>query len=86
MGAMNQEEVVKGLKEFILKEFLPGENPDELTNSTALVTTSILDSVGTLKLVMFLENTYNIKLSAHETDVEYMNTIDSIAKLVCSKK
>ena len=46
------------IKEFILDEFLPGEDPDELTESTPLITGGILDSIATLKLVMFLEERY----------------------------
>ena len=44
------------LKQFILREFLPGEDPNELEESTPLVSTGILDSLATLKLVTFLED------------------------------
>ncbi len=85
MVAPNQDEIARGIKEFILREFLPGENPDELTATTPLVTAGILDSVGTLKLVMYIEEKWGARLSAHETDVEYMNTIGNIAKLISNK-
>ncbi|MEZ4729010.1 MAG: hypothetical protein R3E79_17895 [Caldilineaceae bacterium] len=44
------------IKSYILEEFLPGENPAELTDSTPLITGGILDSLATLKLVAFLKN------------------------------
>src|SRR5262245_57950684 len=59
------------LRSFILKEFLPGEKPEELTDSTPLITGGVLDSLATLKLVSFLEERYNIQLEAHEVDVEH---------------
>jgi acyl carrier protein len=73
------------LKAFILKEFLLGETPEELTASTPLITGGILDSLTTLKLVAFIEDNYNIRLQAHEVDVEHLNTISSIETLVRSK-
>ena len=79
------EEVKQAVREYILKEFLPGENPEELTNSTPLITGGILDSLATIKLVLFLEGRFHIKIQAHETMVDYLNTLDDIAQLVHSK-
>ena len=76
------KEVVKG---YILKEFLPGENPAELTDSTPLITGGILDSLATIKLVAFLEERFQIQIQAHETMVDYLDTVPDIAKLVTSK-
>ena len=73
------------VKEFILKEFLPGENPKELTDATPLITGGILDSLATLRLVAFLEERFKIHLQAHEADVEHLNNIASITNLVQSK-
>jgi acyl carrier protein len=74
------------IKEYILKEFLPGERPEALTESTPLITGGILDSIATLKLVAFVEERYDIRLEAHEASVEHMNTIAQIVGLVESKK
>lgn len=73
------------VKDYILKEFLPGEKPEQLTDSTPLITGGILDSLTTLKLVSFLEDQYGIQIEAHEADVDNLNTIDKIANLVHSK-
>lgn len=73
------------VKEFILQEFLPGEDPNELTESTPLITGGILDSIGTLKFVAFLEETFGISVEAHEADVEFLNTIADVEKLVRRK-
>jgi acyl carrier protein len=73
------------VKAYILEEFLPGENPDLLTDSTPLVTGGILDSLATLKLVAFLQDRFDISVEAHETSVDYLNTLPDIARLVHSK-
>lgn len=73
------------VKSFILNEFLPGEDPAELTDSTPLVTSGILDSIATLKLVTFLEETYDIAIQPHEIDAENLNTVSLIQNLVSTK-
>jgi acyl carrier protein len=74
------------IKDVILREFLPGEDPSELTDTTPLITGGILDSIATLKLVMFIEERYGISLQSYEVDSEHLDTIDQIAQLIRSKK
>ncbi|MGH7342935.1 MAG: acyl carrier protein [Candidatus Rokuibacteriota bacterium] len=77
--------VKQTVKGFILSEFLPGEDPDELTDATPLITGGVLDSIATLKLVLFIEERYAITLEAHEVDPEHLDTIAGIAKLILAK-
>jgi acyl carrier protein len=79
------DQITETLRTYILKTFLPEENPDALTDATPLVTGGILDSLATLKLVSFLEERYKIELQAHEVDVENLDTISRIAGLVRTK-
>ena len=46
----------------------------------------MLDSIATLKLVLFLEERYGVGFEAHEVDQEHMDTIADITTLVLSKK
>lgn len=80
------DEIKQALRHFILQEFLPGEDPGELTDATPLITGGVLDSIATLKLVLFLEERYGVKFEAHEVDPEHMDTIADITTLVSSKK
>ena len=79
------EEIKQVIRVYILEEFLPGENPAELTDSTPLMTGGILDSLATIKLVAFLEQRFKIQIQAHETMVDYLDTLTDIAQLVSSK-
>ena len=83
---MNAQDIKTTVKEFVLNEFLPGEEPSALTDATGLITTGILDSIAVLKLVTFLENQFKVTLQAHETGVENLNTLSDIANLVASKR
>lgn len=79
------DDVKNSIKSYILAEFLPGENPELLTDSTPLVTGGILDSLATLKLVAFLEETYRIEIQPHEIGTDNLDTLLAIAKLVNQK-
>ena len=86
-GALEVNQDIRGdIKTYILKEFLPGEDPNELTDATPLITGGILDSIATLKLVLFMEERFGVTLEAHETDAEHLNTLVDIERLVLSKK
>ena len=76
----------QAVKDYILNEFLPGENPDDLTEDLPLISGGILDSIATLKLVLHFEERYGIVLEAHEADKEHLDTIRDIAVLLASKQ
>ena len=74
------------ITQFILDEFLPGEDPNELTPSTPLLSTGVIDSVGTIGLMAFLEERFGIRVEAHEADAEHLDTVERIAALVRQKQ
>lgn len=82
---MSEHEIKVAVSNFILNEFLPGEDPSALTDTTALVSTGVLDSIALLKVVTFLESQFGITLEAHEAGVDHLNTIADIVRLVLSK-
>jgi acyl carrier protein len=82
---MTIESIRDAVRGFILENFLEGEDPSALANDTPLLSTGILDSIATLKLVSFLEETFGITLAPHEADEEYLGSIASMAKLVREK-
>jgi acyl carrier protein len=80
------DDVLGAVKRFILDEFLPGEDPAQLTAVTPLMSSGILDSIATLKLIMFLEERFGVQLEAHEVDPDHLNTLEAICALVESKR
>ncbi len=79
------DEIAKTVKEFILEEFLPGEDPEELTEETQLFSTGVLDSLASLKLVEFLEEQFGIDVGAQDVVADNLDTLLSIANFVQSK-
>jgi acyl carrier protein len=80
------ESSVRTVKDFILEQFLPGESPEKLTETTPLFTSGLLDSIASLQLVTFLEQQFGIKVAAHEVVPDNLNTLNSIAGFISSKK
>ncbi|MFM1802394.1 MAG: D-alanine--poly(phosphoribitol) ligase subunit 2 [Planctomycetota bacterium] len=79
-------QITHDVKQFVLENFLPGEDPENLTSDTPLITGGILDSIGTLKLVVFIENQFGVTLEAHEASADHLDSLDAIESLVASKK
>lgn len=82
---MDAVEIKSAVRDYIISEFLPGEDPNAIGDSLELRTQGILDSLATLKLSSFLEERYHITLEAHEVGSEYLNTLNDIATLVLAK-
>jgi acyl carrier protein len=80
------DDIKAAVKEFILFEFLPGEDPDELTDTTPLISGGILDSIATMKVVLFIEERFNVAFEAHEVDRENFDSIANIVRLVSTKR
>ncbi len=74
--------ITQTVQNYILREFLPGENPDELKVETPLITGGILDSISTLKLVVFLEEQFGVTVEAHEAGVDHLDSVGRIAALI----
>ncbi len=74
------------IKDFIVRQFLPGEDPDNLKSTDPLITGGILDSISILKLVDHLERTYSIRFEAFEVDADHLDTLHDITALVERKR
>ncbi len=80
------QEIRQAVHDYILNQFLPGEDPEDLTDQTPLITGGILDSIRTLKLVVFLEDKFGVTVEAHEAGVENLDSVGQITRLIASKK
>lgn len=72
------------VREYIVENFLFGDG-DSLKEDTSFLEESIIDSTGILELVMFLEETYNIKIEDDELIPENMDNLRNIAQYLGRK-
>ena len=79
------DQIIQTVRQYLLQTHLPGEDPANLTPTTELLSSGVLDSLATLELVSFIEQQYGIALEAHEVDATNLGTLTAIATLVQAK-
>ncbi len=78
-------EIETEVKQFLTGTFLANEPVESITDDLPLVTGGIVDSLGMLKLVDFLESRYRIEFLPREIDVFSLDTVAKIAALIRRK-
>ena len=85
-SSVSREEIRDTARKYLLTEFLPGEDPSALTDSTPLITGGILNSIACFMFVSHLEERFGIHFEAHEvTNTAYLDTIDLVVDTVQRK-
>ena len=83
---MDRAEIKQIVRAYVIAEFLPDEDPAAVDDDVRLVSEGVLDSLGSLRLVSFLEERFDIKVEAHEVDVDHLDTFDLITDMVIAKR
>jgi acyl carrier protein len=72
------------IREFIVSSWLNGDQRG-LTDDTDLQESGLLDSLTTLSLVAFLEQSFKILLDPADINAEAFRTLDAVTALVTQK-
>jgi len=72
------------LKEFIINNFMFGKG-DSLENDTDFFENGIIDSTGTLELVSFIEETYNVSVLDNELIKENFSSLTRVNEYIKNK-
>lgn len=81
---MNKDDIQLSIANYIKKNFLFDENKD-LKPDASLYGDGIIDSMGTIELISFLENTYKIHFDDDELIEENFKSIESISDFLYRK-
>ena len=73
------------LRTFLLDNYLFSDDPDELDDSQSLLETGVLDSTGILEIVMFLEESFGIKVADDEMVPENLDSVAAAVAFVARK-
>jgi len=74
------------LRKYIVAELRFPGNESDLTGDLPLLEREILDSMGILQVVTYLEEAHGIEIDDEDLVAENFATIDDIARLVESKQ
>ncbi|MFC1738375.1 acyl carrier protein [Planctomycetota bacterium] len=73
------------VREFIVENFLFGDG-EQLQDDTSFLEEGIIDSTGILELIMFLEETYGLKIEDDELIPENLDNISNITHFLERKQ
>jgi acyl carrier protein len=74
------------VREFVASHYLPDAPAETITDTMPLITSGIIDSIGMLALVDFIENRYAIEFMPREIDVYTLDTVERIESLIHAKQ
>jgi acyl carrier protein len=83
---MNNEDAMEDtLIEYIKTEFLRDESATELDAETDLLLSGILDSLGVMRLVGFIEKQFNVAVPPQDVTIENFMTINTLTSYLEKK-
>ena len=79
------KEIARLIREFINEHYLFGYAEDEFSDDTSLLEHGVLDSMGILELITFIEEKFGIRVSDEEILPENLDSISGISRFVSRK-
>jgi acyl carrier protein len=76
------DETTQKIKQFIVDEFMPDVSVDELESDFDLLTGGVVDSLGLLQVVAWLETEFDVSVDESELGPESFRTVDAIKEYV----
>jgi D-alanine--poly(phosphoribitol) ligase subunit 2 len=77
-------EIKDALRQYF-RIYLKGADSQNLQDDTPLLSSGIIDSIGVVGLVDFIENKFNIEFMPREIDRDSLDTINSICEVIKEK-
>lgn len=79
-------QISKSVRDFIIDNFLFGQDDGSLGDGDSLLQSGVIDSTGVLEIVVFLEEQFRIKVEDDELLPENLDSISNVAGFVERKK
>jgi acyl carrier protein len=73
---------IPSIKAFLIEEFLPDVSPDQLEVDQDLLADGIVDSLGLLKLIAWIEDRFDIHVDDSALDPDNFRTVGAIDAFV----
>ena len=78
--------ITKEILDYLYENFPLAIESKPLPMNSSLYEAGILDSVGIIELVSFLEEKYGIQIENNEITIEKFGSVNKMAKLIIDKK
>jgi acyl carrier protein len=73
------------VEQFIVTEIAQGRGIDSLAHDRDLLADDVIDSLGIVELISFLERSYSVKVDDEDLDPENFRSVDTIVAFVARK-
>lgn len=77
-----EEQVASEIKAWIGREFLFMSPEREVLDDENLTSSGIIDSMGVLELILFLEDAFGVAVADHEVTFDNVGTVRNITRFV----
>ena len=74
------------IKQFIVEEFMPDVTVDDLESDYDLLTGGVVDSLGVLRFVAWMEDEFDIEVDESELGPDSFRTVTAIKEFVDSTR
>ncbi len=81
----NEKDIVNIITQFIINNFILGDQKENIDENISLYEKRIVDSTGVLEIVDFLEETFGIKIEDDELVPDNLDSIKKMSKFVQRK-
>lgn len=78
-------DISKELEHFIQGEIIKGQKNIDLQKSTKLIDEGIIDSLGIMKLLTFIEESFQIQITDEELVLENFESLQAICYMLKNK-
>lgn len=83
---MTREDVTTKLRKFIAENFLYMRPDFELSDDDSLLETGIVDSMGVMEVLAFLDEEFGVEVPDDDVTEENLGTVSSIVEYVARRR
>ena len=80
------ESVERTIRDFVISNFLFGQDGNQLTDQDSFIGKGILDSTGVLELSHFVEETFHITIRDDELAPHNFDSIERLVRYISRKR
>ena len=79
------DSIAQNIKDFVVSNFLYGQDAQNLTADQSFLENGIIDSTGVLELVAFVEQRFGISVGDRELLPENLDSVENVSRFVARK-
>ena len=79
------ETIANDVREFVISNFLFGQDDGRVTRDLSFLESGTIDSTGMLELVAFIEEKYGISIGDRELVPENLDSVSNVSRFVARK-